>query len=144
MPKHKLNTRLLKKVRNRIAELPESFDQRYYYLPTKASPCGFLTDITGMVIICSAPSIEQGIWKLATIHEKKLAAIFVTAQNALKLTIDEALMLFTTPRSNRPITSPRWPKPFHTKFLHADSVKGRAKVTVAYLDHILKTGKILE
>lgn len=36
----KLNIELFKKVRDRIAEIPESYDQRHFLKETDAAPCG--------------------------------------------------------------------------------------------------------
>jgi len=56
-----LNKRLLRKVRNRIAKIPASFDQNHFVRTSKKSLCGAAACLAGETVICAASSVKKGI-----------------------------------------------------------------------------------
>lgn len=128
-----LNIKLLKKVRDRIAKIPESYDQSWWATRDVEAPCGTTACIAGEALICSQRSKKAGLQLLWDAMPKwKVGS---TAQTLLGLTDREADVLFG---------AGTWPEPFRSEY---DQVryhpKARAKVAVAYLDHIIKTGEVL-
>lgn len=56
-----LNVKLLRKVRNRIATIPESYDQSRWVQSNDKAPRGTMACLAGEAIICSQPSVGEGI-----------------------------------------------------------------------------------
>jgi len=139
----KLNKRLLRKVRNRIAEIPESYDQGHFCKPSDKSPCGTKACLAGEIIIMSAPTVEMGVKSLQALMRRfrpsDTASGTNIAKRAAKLigrTPDDADSMF----EGYPEYS--WPAPFGKRYDRVSSPRARAKVAVAYLDECLKRGKV--
>lgn len=64
MKESQLNKALLRKVRNRIRKIPESYYQGTWCRADKGAPCGTIACIAGETIICAAPTVEAGIKEL--------------------------------------------------------------------------------
>lgn len=135
-----LNKRLLRKVRNRIAEIPESYDQNHFYRQEEKSPCGSAECLAGETIISAAPTVKQGIITLRRLNGRMWYSISdspVTRRAAklLGLTVDEAEKMFGG-------TAEEWPSPFRAQFQRAKRPRTKARIAVAYLDECLKRGKV--
>lgn len=142
-----LNIELFKKVRARIAAIPESYDQEHWWNVSQLSPCGTTACLAGEAIICNAPSVEQGI--------NELKALFIADQwNGVPTRAAELLglegdwssyndeedykaggetIIFDAEAEN-------WPDKYRYLFRYGN----QAAAAVAYLDHIIETGKVLE
>lgn len=141
MSRRRLNYALLQKVRDRIAAIPESYNQTTWYSPDDYAPCGTTACIAGEAIICEAPTVTEGIERLkAAVNSYSFRGEYATAydwgRKALKLNDSEAAVLFNG-------YGTRWPGEFGHKFGRARSAKGRAKVAVAYLDWIIENGRVV-
>jgi len=145
-----LNKRLLRKVRNRIAEIPESYDQEVWYAPNGDAPCGTSACLAGETIIAAAPNAKIGASRLKRYYNlpsagqtpfKFASRIPLRAMNLLGLTPAEAERVFDA--SGLDSLCVRWPEPFAARFAKAKTNKTRAKVAVAYLDECLKRGKMV-
>lgn len=142
--KQKLNIELLKKVRARIALIPRSYDQEVYIRHTKTSPCGTAACIAGETVIVSAPSLKLGIQTLEDIDER--ADVSGYAAKLLGLNDEESRVLFCgSPAgcSDPKCDCASWPQPFAAQYNKARNANTRAAAAVAYLDHIIETGKVL-
>lgn len=127
-----LNVKLLRKVRNRIAKIPESYDQGAWIIePFSSAPCGTVACLAGEVAICGAPSIKKGIAQFLADPLKAIAR----AEHLLGLT-GKNHGLFAADASG-------WPEPFASRFRHAATKQQEAQVAVAYLDECIKRGKVI-
>lgn len=140
MKKTKLNLELLKKVRDRIAEIPESYDQASFYGPDSRAPCGTVACLAGETIIANAKSVKQGIAalkRLAARTDAKDFCGFITpaiprrAATLIGLTEQEADKMFSGGVYG-------WPEPYKRQFQAAESRTKRAEIAVAYLDECLR------
>lgn len=148
MSEKKLNIELFKKIRDRIAEVPESYDQSTYVTEDHRAPCGTAACLAGAAIICNAVSVKAGIRSLR--HHDDRRTISQRAAKLLGLPrpnwgVDDdeynsAALLFYSSSDYKV----GWPEPFGSTFNKARGVKSRAEAAVAYLDHIIETGKVLE
>jgi hypothetical protein len=145
--KNRLNIELFKKIRDRIASIPESYNQDNWWLPTQRSPCGTAACLAGTAIICNAPTVAEGVAQLKRLYRiDKYRAVPRNAAELLGLTGDwdahidhdddeaagETLMFDAD--------AAYWPHPFGRMFYRGDE----AEAAVAYLDYIIETGKVLE
>ena len=136
-----LNKRLLRKVRNRIAEIPESYDQSTWMDSSSKSPCGTTACLAGETVIAAAPSIPKGLVVLrrsVRAFEKansRDAGIIKKARRLLGLNLEEASDMFDG-------NADGWPEPFCSRFQECKTQKAKARVAVAYLDECLKRGKV--
>lgn len=147
MSEQRLNIELFKKVRDRIAAIPESYDQSEWVRPSNASPCGAAACLAGETIICNAPTVAAGIKEL-----KRLRALdqyhAVPERAAELLGLEGSWKDFLT--TELPDDGGEtiifdgdalyWPRQFRSMFRDGDE----ADAAVAYLDHIIETGKVLE
>jgi hypothetical protein len=149
MKNQRLNIELFKKIRDRIAEIPEAYDQSVYCRRDDRAPCGTAACLAGEAIICSAPTVGEGVEHLR--HYDRRDLIPETAAILLGLPrpmwgygqpprYNETARLFACHADNVVF----WPEPFASQFQAALNATERAAVAVAYLDHIIETGKVLE
>ena len=85
MSETRLNIELFKKIRERIATIPESYRQDNWIQKSTASPCGYAACLAGETIICAAPSVQEGIAKLNEIMEDRGRADAIISDRATKL-----------------------------------------------------------
>jgi hypothetical protein len=137
-----LNIELFKKVRERIATIPKSFNQNTFYSSSDASPCGTVACLAGEAIICAAPSIEEGLRSL-----KRLTDIDVWERSTVPDKAAELLGLegnyWGGAEGETQIFLPNaagWPYRFRLQFVTGDE----AAAAVAFLDYIIETGKVLK
>jgi hypothetical protein len=134
-----LNIELFQKVRDRIAAMPESFEQGRWITRSPSSPCGYAACLAGETIICAAPTVEQGLARL-----KQLNAIDEGGEsNLIPDTAGRLLGLDGCFAVNGEhdifISSARgWPQPFRSQF----SVGDESGAAVAYLDWIIANNRI--
>lgn len=145
--KRKLNIELFKKVRDRIAAIPESYDQRTYYSKSDTAPCGTVCCIAGEAIICSAPTIAEGV---ANLHEisSRHRSVASTGARLLGLIGDDEhyyFLDFDHPARRLFHEAPHqaWPEPFRSQWLEAAQDE-EPRIAIAYLDHIIETGRVLD
>lgn len=144
-----MNIELFKKIRERIATIPQSYDQRTYYTPTTVAPCGTVCCLAGEAVICAAPTVEDGVNNLRSLSRGIATGTVATAAARLLGLISEDQNYFglsdTHPARRLFSESPHqaWPEPFRSQWLNADDEQ-EAQIAVAYLDHIISTGKVLE
>jgi hypothetical protein len=136
-----LNKQLLRKVRNRIAKIPESYYQGAWIESSKKSPCGTTACLAGETIIVSSPSIKRGIDNLqravSRYAESLRSDVGVVRKARLLLGIN-----LTDAEAMFGLRAAGWPKPFADRFTRAKTNRQRAKIAVAYLDECLKRGAV--
>lgn len=143
MAKSRLNIELFKKVRDRIKTIPESYDQRYWLGTSKRAPCGTVACLAGETIICSAPSVEDGIRKLRRMDDRGIdipseaARLLGLKGDYWSLDMDQETAIFLGRGQG-------FPEPYRADYRRARSRTAKAKVVVAFLNHVIKTGKVLE
>lgn len=143
MAESRLNIELFKKVRERIATVPESYNQNQWVKQSRRSPCGTVACLAGETIICAAPTIQDGIKELNNLIEHNDFEVPTRAAKLLGLrgnfwNLDgEETDIFLARGEG-------FPEPFRTKFRRAQRLNDKAAVVVSYLDHIITTGKVLE
>lgn len=135
MKQPKLNRALLRKIRNRIAEIPKAYYQGHWYEVNADSPCGTTECIGGDAIVCSAPSVEAGIAKLRRMMQRIDGALKVSrkARSLLGLTEKEANVLFDG--------SGDWPGRYGRRYRRALTERTKANAAVALIDAILEEGR---
>jgi hypothetical protein len=145
MSESRLNIELFKKIRDRIATIPESYDQDTWVKSSLSSPCGTVACLAGETIICAAPSVEQGIRELQRLDRQGEYLVPKVAAELLGLEgdydgddeVDNETMIFVADAAY-------WPWPYRDQFREAETGARRAEIAVAYLDHIISSGKVLE
>ena len=134
----KLNLELLKKVRDRIAEVPESYEQRTWRSDSKEAPCGSAACLFGEAVICDSTTVKSGIARLRR-YINGPTPMYVHGERILGLSREDALrMCDYMPLGDAQGLVVRWPEPYATRFTRAKTPKARAKVAVAYLTECLK------
>lgn len=140
MKEPKLNTELLRKVRDRIAEIPESYNQNNFWLESDKAPCGTVACLAGEAIICSRPTVKQGIRSLRRMDNNVYFVgghpITLRGAKLLGLTESDAALVFDGGGDG-------WPQPYRRRFQRAVQPETKAKIAVAYLDECLKRGKMV-
>lgn len=156
MSEQRLNIELFKKVREKIATTPEAYDQRVFGRSEPLAPCGTAACIAGWACVLSGVMRLDDV-QLANPTDTGQTGIIdlvdERAAEALRLTDYESDVLFTSePEGDcddydddgNDIYAGGWPEPFAEQWREAVSNDARAQVAVAYLDHIIETGKVLE
>lgn len=140
--KPKLNFPLWVKVRNRIAAVPESYDQNEWKIPSKSAPCGTAACLAGETLICSQRSFKGGLQLLKETRRARIGAMAGTLLgldkgNSANYFDDGECEIFNYSGSD-------WPEPFDKRFLNANTDLHRAHVAVAYLTSVIRTGKVID
>jgi hypothetical protein len=140
-----LNIELFKKIRDRIAEIPESYKQSTWYEKSPAAPCGTSACLAGEAIICAAPSVIEGIQELKGLVgsddefavPNKAADLLGLEGNFESYSADMVgdTAIFYGGGDG-------WSAPFSMQFRSANSPAEEAKAAVDYLDHIIATGSV--
>lgn len=142
-----LNIELFKKIRDRIAEIPESYNQNDWIQESLTAPCGTAACLAGEAIICNSVNIKGGIRrlkKLADVEAPEGCDVNPQGYDSM-VPIRAAKALGLTPQQMDIFDSRAegWPEPFRSEFKNIGTNQGRAKVAVAFLDHIISTGSVL-
>lgn len=126
--KNKLNVRLLRRIQKQILKEPKQFDMSWWYTPGEGVPnCGTAACIAGWAV-----ALDKKI-NPREAHRLMGASIIPSrAENLLKLSDCQARALFFTSY---------WPKEFKWKFNNAKTSRQEAKVAVARIEHLIKTGE---
>lgn len=150
MAESRLNIELFKKIRDRIAAIPESYDQDYWCEASKAAPCGTTACLAGEAIICAAPTVEQGVEDLRRVNAAdrrcgvpNRAAELLGLSGRWAAWVDDDNRVAAGETIIFDADAEGWPDEFRDEFRCADA-RERAEIAVEYLDHIIKTGKVLE
>lgn len=133
MAEHKLNIELFKKVRERIANVPDSYRQSVWVESSSRSPCGTVACLAGETVICAAPSVEQGIAELRALAEND-----EVAQRAGELLGLGREYYYSTSDTIFDEDANGWPQSYRDMFRDGN----RVKAAIAFLDHVIKTGRI--
>lgn len=138
-----LNKKLLRKVRNRIAKIPESYRQSDWVKASPKAPCGAAACLAGETIICEADNVQKGIAALNRMVERggdSSIGVFWS-----RVPDRAAKLLGVSPRDAEKIFAgvPEWPEPFGKQMRNAKTPTKQATVAVAYLDECLKRGKVI-
>lgn len=131
-----LNFPLLVKTRNRIDAIPESYYQGRWIDRQPGAPCGTVACLRGEAEIANAPSVQEGIKRM-----------FRLARNPFHATTSGAKLLGLAPREAEVMFSgsaDRWPDKYRFAHGDANNQRGRARAAVAYLTHVIRTGKVTE
>ena len=145
-----LNIELFKKIRERIATIPESYDQESWVEPDAASPCGTVACLAGHAVICNAPTVEQGLDDLYTLKRRdpfyavpERAAILLGLGGSWRALVDDGNAVAAGETAIFDTDAEYWPAQYQERFICGKGPE-KARVAVAYLDHIIETGKVLE
>lgn len=145
---NRLNIELLKAIREKIATTPEAYDQSVFARPEPAAPCGTAACIAGWACVLSGAMDAEELTRRERSTGAMYTSISVTAKRALGIDEEDAEVLFTEdPEGVRydwhedDERDGGWPDPFASQW---EDGLNKASVAVAYLDHIIETGKILE
>jgi hypothetical protein len=134
----RLNIELFKKVRERIAAIPESYDQNRWYKRTSVSPCGTAACLAGETIICAAPTIDEGIRQLRELHDEDEADFDIPNTAGELLGLDGDYMQWGTEHDIFMGEAKGWPEPYRTQFTE----RGPHIAVLGLLDEIITTGKV--
>lgn len=160
----RLNIELFKQIREKIANTPIAYDQTRWGRREIAAPCGTAACIAGWACVLS-DSVS-----LMTVQLAGPSAVVYTsgggsvdipaiAQQVLGLSEEEADMLFTSgpegewgsedydDESEDDETyylGGGWPEAFAAAWRGALGPEEQASVAIAYIDHIIETGEVLE
>jgi hypothetical protein len=140
---NRLNVELFKKIRERIATIPESYDQTTWIADNELAPCGTAACLAGEAIICAAPTVADGIAEPQRLDESNdQLAVPLRAAFLLGLTGDYSKRSYEEMGETNIFWGDGrcWPEPFRSVLQNGN----QAAAAVAYLDHIIETGKILE
>ena len=140
MSKQRLNIELFKKIRDRIATIPESYHQGTWCDDSHKAPCGTVACLAGEAIICAAPTVEEGVKELRRLYEQepdpyaiaRRAARLLNLDANCRSSLDREAAIFLDGAAG-------WPYRFAEMF-DANEARG----AVAFLDWIIETGKVLE
>jgi hypothetical protein len=146
-----LNIELFKAIREKIATTPEAYDQSVFARPSQVAPCGTAACIAGWACVLSGAMDAKELKRRERAHGQEFESIEVIAKGALRVDDDEAEILFTeSPAGNRQDWDEDddereggWPQPFCGQWEDANRAD-RPRIAVAYLDHIIETGKVLD
>lgn len=142
----KLNIELFKKIRDRIEAIPESYNQSGFAIESTNSPCGTAACLAGEAIICAAPTVEAGVKRLWQMLDTDSKSVAREAARLLGLRGD----FFEEDDEERDTRifnacGSGWAEPYGQQFSdasHGFDYQARARVAVAYLDHIIATGSL--
>lgn len=144
-----LNIELFKKIRDKIKTAPIAYDQSVFARREDSAPCGTAACIAGWACVLSGRMDEQELRRRERGPLEEFETIEQTATQQLGLSPDEAEILFTeTPAGTRQDwyedgeRDDGWPSPFAEQWEEGDLPQ--AEIAVAYLDHIIESGKVLE
>jgi len=140
----RLNIALLKKVRNRIKRIPQSYNQNKWYGRSSTSPCGTVACLAGETIICAAPRVAQGIKNLRKAFDEYGDAIPQRAAQLLGLRGDYFSLSNEGQTKIFQADGTGLPQPYRGEFQRARTRRDKAKVIVAYLDHVIETRHVLK
>lgn len=129
-----LNFRLIRRIIEKIEATPEAYDQGVWGRRAPTAPCGTAACIAGWAsFLGGKKSLEQLHRNLKSV--RKLAVDLI----GLKDTKD-----YETEIGMFDGYADRWPRPYSNRFQDATTRKQQAKVAVAYLKHVLRTGQMID
>lgn len=142
MSESRLNIELFKKIRDRIASIPESYDQDYWVERSTESPCGTVACLAGHTIICNAPTLERGLSDLNRLKAKDpMYAVPRKAARLLGLTGNWRKYAYDHDREAGgetiifDVDAEGWPKLFRDQFREGRGSE-KSDAALNYLDHI--------
>lgn len=150
----RLNIELFKKVRNKIKTTPNAYDQGTFGRRSKAAPCGTAACIAGWACVLSGQMDTETLYATSALDPLEVQR---KAAEVLRLSEEEADILFVgSPEGesydpeeewDNEYNVEGWPAPYGQDWYDArrrDKLEARApRIAVAYIDHIIKTGKVL-
>lgn len=127
-----MNKTVVRKMIKRLGSVPESYDQRAWYVrKDDSAPCGTVACLAGEAVICSAKTVKEGI-KLAFDNYDDIAEL---AEELLGLS-GSGHQVFASDGSG-------WPEPYRTQFSQSSETGPRAQVAASYLKEALKRGTMV-
>lgn len=150
MSENKLNIELFKAIREKIATTPAAYDQSVFARESRVAPCGTAACIAGWACVLSGAMSAEELKRRERTDGEEFISIEITAKHVLGLDEDEADVLFTeSPEGEwddyddggNDVYVNGWPEEFASQWRGATS---GSDVAVAYLTHIIETGKVLE
>lgn len=138
-----LNIELFKKIRERIAAVPESYDQSELYAESSDSPCGTVCCLAGEAIICNEPTIAQGVTELRRLYNE--VGGYAVPRRAIELLdLSGSQGCSSEDRWHEMFDGGGygWPEKFGKMYRQANTQAKKAQAAVAYLDYIVETGRI--
>jgi hypothetical protein len=168
MSEPQLNLELFRQIREKIASTPVAYDQTRWGRREIAAPCGTAACIAGWACVLS------GSASLSTVQSAGTGAVVytpsgsldipATAQRVLGLSEEEADVLFTSDPEGEwgnedyddddedddgvddetYYLGGGWPEEFAVSWRGALTPEEQASIAIAYIDHIIETGEVLE
>lgn len=137
-----LNIKLFRKIRNRIRNIPESYNQNVWGKKSRRSPCGTVACLAGEAIICAAPTVKQGLENLHDFTEQdrddevpnRAAELLGLQGNYYSCTPDDTDIFMGHGAG--------FPLPYREQFQKARTKAAQAAVVVDYLGNVIKTGRV--
>lgn len=151
------NIELFMAVRDKIAATPEAYDQAIWGRHEDDAPCGTACCIAGWACVLGGVVSPEEIRDtgasgvIGQIGEGRNVGDL--AEVALGLSEQEGNVLFTSmpegewdnfDNDGNDIYSGGWPEPFGSQWRNAVGDEERARAAVAYLNHIIETGRVLD
>ena len=150
-----LNIELFEKIREKIVTTPESYDQGTFGRRDRDAPCGTAACIAGWACVLSGAMDPETLYRTSARDPMEVQD---KAAEVLGLSDEDAAILFTGEPEGEDFDPDEewdedyaiggWPAPFGGDWYEArrsDQLDTRApQVAIAYLTHIIETGKVLE
>jgi hypothetical protein len=140
-----MNVKLLRKVAKHILEEPKRLDMNTLGERKEgpgAPPCGTATCISGWSCVLGQPKAKVGFNSSGDLTINGLDNLWGMGRRLLRLTDTEAVTLFREPClaiTQYDGTRTGWPEKFSKGYTSARSAKQRARITVARIEHFIKT-----
>lgn len=128
-----INKSLFRKVRNKILQTPESYDQTVFGRKSHKAPCGTAACIFGWAAILSDTFDQEYVNHYGKYADG--AGIYGGARRALGLTPDEGGIVAN-------YRGAHWPEPYGSNFRAAKTEAEKARAAADYLNYIIRTGKV--
>lgn len=127
-----LNFKLIRRIIKKIETTPEAYDQGHWGRKEPSAPCGTAACIAGWAsFLGGAKSLEQ-----LRRNPKSVQAISAKLLGLQTKAWDRETGMFGG-------FADEWPQPFSDRYQDARTPKSRARVAVAYLKHVLRTGEVV-
>lgn len=146
MAKTKLNIGLFKKIRERIATIPASYDQSDWVTTSNSAPCGAAACLAGEAIICAAPTVQEGLKELRRLNKRKDRNAVIPARAAKLLGLEGSWGDYCETQNQQQgretlifdADARFWPSDLREQFQDGEE----ADAAVELLDKIIETGKV--
>lgn len=131
------NTKLLNKTASHISKAPSSYQQSTFYRPSSNSPCGAAACLAGEIIICSEPTVRDGVAKLRSILDTYRNSFDDNVDDPMEVAAKLAGLTAVEAESLFDAVVDGWPSPYREEF-EVDEAKAASRL----LRYLAKGGKV--